>query len=1381
MNKLVKKKILKIVSVIVIISLLHQIAFPSIVLALTNGYTQPEVWDYQPVGATDNVSLLTGAFSYTIPVTSVPEYPMAIGYRSGIKPDQEAGMFGLGFHGFSGAIGRNLLGIPDDVNGADRVYRFLNQKRWNISLGASVGTSYQIPGVSEYLSVGGNVSISVGYDNYTGVFGSVGFGLGVGITGKSADIGSISGKNASLNIGVSAGIGLVSDSRSQRLAYGYGAGASAGISTVLNNDKIWNPVDADLIGYSAGGFIGDKPEEVDGGYLISKPGITNFSNTSSSSIRSLPPTANVTSWIGAGGVSFSVPLPIEPPITVNMSYSAFNVLDKSLSKKAFGFKYLNNYDKRNDEHICDMTIEGENPFPELKEGNPDPRSNPNYLQRDYFMVNAMGISGTMQLNQLKYGVASRNYSRFTYRDIGLLQLKTKRQQVYPWASVNEAEFNKSIDILKVLKSDNPEDRDFDRVFFREKEISSLTSEEYSFNDVQFKMRGDLTGEFNQASKKFNDYHTNDFKLVKIAGGQEKKGLLRSSKKIPLYKPEFAGSSNVLKNFDDELEYGTSIKYETIGEILQKNSNLIAQYNSHYGRKKRNFELNQNMYSHYTYEKTGNKKDNVILNENLAHFSSLMHLVNMSSADKEYFSSLIGSIEIKNATGLKYVFGLPVFAKKSETMQLSGKGVLPPKKKNDTDYCSFKKNNGNPKDRSKVNIQDEYSYPYAWLLTAIVGEDYIDFDNIPGPSDGDIGFWVKFRYAKVADDYCWRVPFTGLEHLPGAIHTADDDAYSMATGEKEIYVLSEIESSGYVCKYNYQKRYDGLDAKGRYNGKAINVLTTAPLDINQLDVDNDPTGDNFQFVVTSIDLYKKHYNSNNSETRSMDNPYGKKIKSTLFEYDYSLCPGVPNNLTNYPGYDIKKRELDYIYNNDLYPEQNIGTGKLTLRKVQHVAYDEAGGATYLPSYTFSYWPDADTKYNPSFDDKQVDRWGNYSKRTKAEGEILTQINYYQHYCEYDKEIADENAKVYGLKSIYLPSGGKLDVEFEAQDYGYVEDKKPYVMRNVKQGFIQQVVNGDSKNTEVYVDVTDICNEELKQGKTEANLEGLNWKYNVVGYNSALSPGDTVYGQIAFYQQHSAENPASEDKLFIAATKAVAENITDIVKENDRYYQKIEVKAIDDKDNKAKFKNPPFIFECKNYLYNSSLQMRALKEKLLPSCNNTDKVIKRYEELEKDDPITAVKKVVANLRNVFVGNDLFESEFIACYNEPATVYYPHLSFIRTPVFKAKYTGTRVKAVTYFDRFSYATKPDGSVDENETTGENVYGSRYYYDNNSDGTGRSSFVATIEPGGGDAAVIDVHELVGAGFAPSPAIISSKTTLESVYADTDGADNIQSRKKGKR
>jgi YD repeat-containing protein len=86
--------------------------------ALTGGPVQPEYGAFTPSNQEGMVDLLTGDFTYSIPLMEVPgpalSYPLTLGYRAGIQLEQEATMVGLGWTLNPGAINRTLNRYPDD-------------------------------------------------------------------------------------------------------------------------------------------------------------------------------------------------------------------------------------------------------------------------------------------------------------------------------------------------------------------------------------------------------------------------------------------------------------------------------------------------------------------------------------------------------------------------------------------------------------------------------------------------------------------------------------------------------------------------------------------------------------------------------------------------------------------------------------------------------------------------------------------------------------------------------------------------------------------------------------------------------------------------------------------------------------------------------------------------------------------------------------------------------------------------------------------------------------------------------------------------------------------------------------------------------------------
>ncbi len=1411
-------------AIFLLMCMLCEIIFPSAALALTSGGTQPEVSAYQPVDATDNVNLVNGRFNYTIPITSIPEYPMAIGYNNGASMEQEAGVFGLGFSSFTGAVARSMAGLPDDMNNGKVEYKFENQRMWDGNLGYSFSVPLSELGLSTgNYSISPSIGATFGYNNYTGTYGALSLGLGIGRKLGKAMVG---GKNLEHSSQFFAGVqaSVTIDSRSSSILFGAGAGLGISMSNVNTREHIGS---ASLAAFGISKALDGKNSKMQkGGHILGVSGKSSFGLENRASLSTLSSTAYVVPNTSSYGVNLSVPVPTVPGLTINGSLNYFNFGYENIKKRAFGFEYLNGhyYDIKNTEHLADMTVEGEDSY------NEDSRNNPAHLQYDNFCINTMGLSGSMRMFQTSYGLVARNTQRQQRAGLGALGYEMNSTEVKPWYNVTKSKYNSGIDIIGLLKDANKGiNLDIDKVMFVEQEKEDFSYRK--FKDVKLKMRGDMAGEYNLASDDYKDHEPNTYSLNYINETDDWRFVLLGVENgIPQYYPTMDYPDNMANQNASPISRGTVIKKKTVNQILAnfnqyKDVDPNATATGNPSNPTDPFFFNQSIFAQYTSKSEVSTDPNPgykpkyfydnLYNSNLRNLNILNHLQDIKNDNPEA-GDVIGSIEVQNTSGLKYYFGLPAFVKKSVDLQLQGKGEKAPEY-TAQNYYSYDGSNGQV-NRAKLTTIHDYAYPYAWLLTAIVGDDYIDFDNIPGPSDGDIGYWVKFKYIKATDNYKWRFPFNGLGHFSGKYHTTGDDMYSFSYGEKEIYYISEIESAGYRCRYQYGKRFDGLEAAGLVAGKAYNTQ------YENESISGDPAGEISQYAVTQIDLFKKHRNGFNSEpyvnSQNVNNWYLKApnstggtasrlnelpVKTTKFFYDYSQCPKVPNNAANYRNITVYNVPYHVSYDdvrNGSATDHKIGTGKLTLRKVQHIAYEEGGKGTALPSYTFDYFGDTqgqdqenpisgsqNLKYNPPYDRQNYDQWGSYYANSKdvqsrldgASGTEIGNCNYYTHYTEYVKSQADDNAKVYNLKKINLPSGGEMEIDYQAQNYGFVEDKTPFAMRHVLK--IEELAN--QNKVRLYVDITDLREVDPNLDLTKAGAVTR----NAAGEEKPIvAAGDLFYGEMAFFRNTKNHDPSN---LFISGGRVRVITVEPtVISSSDykgsRYYQAVVVEAFEDADNPTGF-DPhfmPYTESCRQYMYAESFESRAVKESLsIPfNCSNANNVLQQYEDLEKDTPLDALRKMISTVKNTFTSNQTFKNNFHSCYGVPATDIYPHYSYFCTRIFKAKYTGSMVKSIKLRDNFNYATDPSQTNGYKQNA--NEYGTNYYYDLKDNSLGTSSGVTALEPGGGPSCVIDQLKTNGAGFMSGPGIYFSRSSVENIYqkpeTNTSQTGDIVSREKGK-
>lgn len=197
-----KKKLQRLLAAFFIVNILFNTFLPTISFALTSGPTAPEATSFEPVDTTDMVNLVTGDFTYNMPLLEVPGpaggYPISMAYHAGIQVNQEASWIGLGWNLNPGAINRTTSGMPDDYKNVAAVNRSFWQggESSSFSLGVTVGK-----GGAGGISAG----ITTSYDTYKGFNSS--FSLSAG--GLSYTYSNDNGKTSSIT-GVTVGIKGVS-------------------------------------------------------------------------------------------------------------------------------------------------------------------------------------------------------------------------------------------------------------------------------------------------------------------------------------------------------------------------------------------------------------------------------------------------------------------------------------------------------------------------------------------------------------------------------------------------------------------------------------------------------------------------------------------------------------------------------------------------------------------------------------------------------------------------------------------------------------------------------------------------------------------------------------------------------------------------------------------------------------------------------------------------------------------------------------------------------------------------------------------------------------------------------------------------------------------
>lgn len=304
----------------------------------------------------------------------------------------------------------------------------------------------------------------------------------------------------------------------------------------------------------------------------------------------------------------------------------------------------------------------------------------------------------------------------------------------------------------------------------------------------------------------------------------------------------------------------------------------------------------------------------------------------------------------------------------------------------------------PKSSSVVEFSSKTempSYAYSYMLTSVLSPDYVDITG-NGLTEDDLGNYTKFNY-RLRGDYKWRMPYESAtaQRNRGLRSSCKDDRATFSCGEREQWELHSIESRNFVAEFHTSSREDAKSALAEdiYNN---------PDELGNTSV--------ISYKLDSIVLYNKW-------DRYNDTTSAKPLQTVVFHYDYSLCTGLPNSTGS--------------------------GGKLTLKSIFIRKGESKIG--YMTPYQFSY------AQNKVYDVAAKDCWGNYKPKNGnniPSGQNINLNNLDYPYVNQNDPDVDDYSAAWNLDEITLPSGGKIKVTYEADDYAYVQDKKAMEMVRIE---------------------------------------------------------------------------------------------------------------------------------------------------------------------------------------------------------------------------------------------------------------------------------------------------------------------------------------------
>ncbi|SHI32516.1 hypothetical protein [Aquimarina spongiae] len=689
--------VLKISSIIrcaIMVLICTQVLITSSIYA--QGPNAPEAGAFEPVDATDMVSLLTGDMTYVLPLLTVPSpeggYPLSLSYHAGIATDQEASWVGLGWSVNPGAINRGVNGYPDDwkngqlresffdVGGSetrqsiDVSYTFLAGVPW------SIGTSFSF---SSNKAFGG--SVNFGHKLGEGRIG-LGLGFGVGANGRfsgslnggySSSTGQYLGGSVGSNgIGLSSNLGIIdidlykgyNGEQSLSLSYSKsiaGKTNSVGISFSSEGTSISTKVLGVGIGarnaFANAISMGDYNVNHDNeSYLIGIPtakGLFTFGYNKQkvSWYLNSAKTSNVSGALYLGdalkyecavniryhsnygqGTQSTITTYVNSPSDCNCSAVADNPLRDLFS--CLSANLISETPVNGEKYFMDVNEIGlTNGVRELNENNPM------FPAFDSFNVSAQGLSGSMTPRVSRTGAL-----------LGL-----------PRSISNNSAYELSYNLSRYSGFQNsysfPPEVYF---YFNNQYSSSLTVNPANFNS-------------SSSNNDIYDYYQNG-----------------------------SGTSYTSRKKD-----GRFVSHYTISEMEDGSAaqdGLLLPLG---------FDV----------------KD--IVDGTLATDGAYIPIAGLSNSTND----IIGGFMIVAPDGKTYHYSLPVLNLSTTTRTFGAISNKPERE-------SYFETNQDP-------------YATHWLLTAITGPDYVKMSSTRNyPDEGDFGYWVRFDYGKWSNTSVWKTPY-----------------------------------------------------------------------------------------------------------------------------------------------------------------------------------------------------------------------------------------------------------------------------------------------------------------------------------------------------------------------------------------------------------------------------------------------------------------------------------------------------------------------------------------------------------------------------------------------------------------------------------------------
>lgn len=757
----------KVLAIGLIELMLFECFLPTAVYGLTSGPSQPEFSTFSPAGVSNMVNPFTGDFSYNIDLLSVPGfengYPLNLSYSGGVSMEQEASWVGLGWSLNTGAINRQLRGLPDDFNGdIVKKGKYIKPNR-TISLGTS------LPPV-EGLGVALSKALPEGtlkgyYNNYTGVGYSIGatysllkYGVGRGRfnSGISLTYDSQSGFSAAPNASFDY---QMTKSGKSHIGLGLSMNFSSreGVSDLSFEPKYtkysarYTDEKGNVISKKVADELKENGSTVNKDYQKNTAGMS-FASAAPVSGIDFPRTGTSFSVRGkVGGALFGVTLDTD----IEAFYSSNWIKDNEIQLPALGYFHS---EKKGESGIVEknylMDFHRDKDIPVTKTSKVLPVT---IADNDIFNVSAQGIGAMVRAYRSDVGFYTDPlfHSSTTHIGAGVevdfdgapgtkaglnsLSVQTSNSHSGGWSGGKGALTNS--------------------FSFEGKKASNQVNTTGFYEPVFFKSAGELTPDYDAAYGE-NHLYSNDAHRIEIRKESSPLGALA------IVKGDVSNQKSVHSNLNNYTnKRGSRVKRVTEYQFLT--------------RKEAGLTVDANRKSHH-----------------------------------------IGNIIAVQPGGKRYEFGMPLYNMDQQEVAFAVGRDYTGTENGITSYAHNDASGQNQNGRDQLYQYTKLPpYAHSFLISKIKSLDYVDLTG-NGCSMDDFGSYVNFSYTNVGSNYRWRTPYDQdkCSYSPGYLSSKDDDKGSFTYGEKEIRYLKEIETKTHLVKFVTSNREDAIGVAGLHGGK-----------------------------------------------------------------------------------------------------------------------------------------------------------------------------------------------------------------------------------------------------------------------------------------------------------------------------------------------------------------------------------------------------------------------------------------------------------------------------------------------------------------------------------------------------------------------------------